>query len=56
MYPAALPDIFGLEALLAGQGPFPATEAFAACILTLPTHSQVGSKDIANFRRVLCSG
>ena len=56
MYPAALPGIPGLEARLAGQGPFPAVEAFAACILTPPTHSRVGSKDIANIRRVLCSG
>ena len=55
MYPAALPGIPGLEARLAGQGPFPAVEAFAACILTPPTHSRVGSKDIANIRRVLCS-
>ena len=55
MYPAALPGIAGLEALLAGQGAFPAAEAFAASILTLPTHSRVGSKDIANIRRILCS-
>jgi hypothetical protein len=31
-------------------------EAFAACILMLPAHSRAGSKDIANIRRVLCSG
>jgi dTDP-4-amino-4,6-dideoxygalactose transaminase len=55
MYPAALPGIPGLEALLAGQGPFPVAEAFAARILTLPTHRLVGLKDIANIRRVLNS-
>jgi len=55
MYPTTLPRLPGLEALLAGQGPFPVAEAFAACILTLPTHRLVGSKDLANIRRVLSS-
>ncbi len=43
MYPAVLPGIPGLEVLLSGQGPFPAAEAFAACILMLPAHSRAGS-------------
>lgn len=55
MYPATLQGIPGLETLLGGQGPFPAAEAFAECILTLPTHRQVGSDDVANVRHVLCS-
>jgi len=53
MYPATLPGIAGLRELLAGQGPFPAAEAFAARILTLPTHNRVGSADIAEIRRVI---
>jgi dTDP-4-amino-4,6-dideoxygalactose transaminase len=56
MYPAALPGILGLQSFLSDQGPFPAAEAFAARILTLPTHRRVGSEDMANIRRILCSG
>ena len=55
MYPAVLPGIPGLETVLAGQGPFPKAEAFAARILTLPTHQRVGREDIARMRRALCS-
>ncbi|MGB5180128.1 MAG: DegT/DnrJ/EryC1/StrS family aminotransferase [Gammaproteobacteria bacterium] len=46
MYPAILPTISGLETLLAGQGPFPAAEQFAARLLTLPTHAGVRRDDI----------
>ncbi len=53
MYPATLPDIPGLEELLEGQGPYPAAEAFAASILTLPAHNRVGRGDIARIRRVM---
>lgn len=56
MYPTALPGIPGLETLLGGQGPFPAAEAFASCVLTLPTHGKVGLKDIANIRSVMVLG
>ena len=45
MYPAILPTISGLETLLAGQGPFPAAEQFAARLLTLPTHAGVRRDD-----------
>jgi len=55
MYPATLPGISGLKELLAGQGPFPAAETFAAGILTLPTHNRVGSGDIAEIRRVIAT-
>ncbi len=55
MYPAALPGISGLQSLLSDQAPFPAAEAFAARILTLPTHRWVGLEDMANIRRILCS-
>ncbi len=54
MYPAALPGIPGLETVLAGHGPFPMAEAFAARILTLPTHQRVGREDIARMHRALC--
>ena len=53
MYPVALPGILGLETVLAGQGPFPMAEAFAARILTLPTHQRVGREAIGRMRRVL---
>jgi hypothetical protein len=53
MYPAALPGIAGLETVLAGQGPFPRAEAFAARILTLPTHRRVDGEAIARMRREL---
>ena len=46
MYPAILPTISGLETLLAGQGPFPAADQFAARLLTLPTHVGVRRDDI----------
>jgi dTDP-4-amino-4,6-dideoxygalactose transaminase len=55
MYPAALPRISGLESILAGQGPFPAAEAFAAGILTLPVHRRVTIRDIECMRRVIFS-
>lgn len=55
MYPAALPGISGLETLLSGQGPFPAAEAFATGVLTLPTHGHVREHDIAHIRQLLVS-
>jgi dTDP-4-amino-4,6-dideoxygalactose transaminase len=39
--------------VLAGQGPFPAAEAFATRILTLPTHTGVRRGDVAKMCRVL---
>ena len=53
MYPVALPRIPGLERLLDGQGPFPAAEAFAARILTLPTHNGVRHADVVKIRTIL---
>ncbi|MBK8163203.1 MAG: DegT/DnrJ/EryC1/StrS family aminotransferase [Gammaproteobacteria bacterium] len=52
MYPATLPGITGMKALLAGQGRFPAAEDFAARILTLPTHRRVSAGDIEQIRQV----
>ena len=49
MYPAALPGVLGLQSLLCDQGSFPAAEAFAARILTLPTHRHVGFEDIVKL-------
>jgi dTDP-4-amino-4,6-dideoxygalactose transaminase len=46
MYPGILPAIHGLEALLAGQGPFPVAGQFATQLLTLPTHAGVHRADI----------
>ena len=56
MYPSTLPGIPGLEALLRDQGPFPAAEAFAARILTLPTHVGVRQADILKMQRLLADG
>ena len=36
----------------AGQGPFPAADAFASRVLTLPLHGRVRAADIAMMRRV----
>lgn len=55
MYPAALPGINGLASKLAGQGPFPAAEAFAAGILTLPVHRRTRIRDLERLRRLLTS-
>jgi dTDP-4-amino-4,6-dideoxygalactose transaminase len=55
MYPTALPDIDGLETLLAEQGPFPDAEAFAAGIITLPLHRRVTNRDIKRMHKVILS-
>jgi dTDP-4-amino-4,6-dideoxygalactose transaminase len=52
MYPVALPAIPGLESILSGPGPFPAADAFAACVLTLPVHGRVRGADIGAMRQV----
>lgn len=53
MYPSALPLIKGLEYLLQDQGPFPAAEAFARRIVTLPVHSRVRARDVESMGRIL---
>ena len=53
MYPSALSGMPGLETILSGQTSFPAAEAFAARILTLPTHMHVRIKDVESIRQVL---
>ena len=55
MYPAILPTISGLDTLLAGQGPFPSAEQFAARLLTLPTHAGVRREDIQTMAAILGS-
>ena len=46
MYPASLPKIAGLSHLLEGGQMFPNAEAFARRLITLPTHSQIGEREI----------
>jgi dTDP-4-amino-4,6-dideoxygalactose transaminase len=41
MYGLALNRLSGVPAEIAAQGPFPAADSFAACLITLPTHSFV---------------
>jgi len=53
MYPAALPEIPGLESLLSDQGAFPGATSFAKQLLTLPTHQQVRQTDIDKIRQIL---
>ena len=52
MYPVALPAIPGLASMFSGQGPFPAADAFAARVLTLPVHGRVRAADIGMMRQV----
>ena len=53
LYPSSLPRILGLESLLQGQGDFPAANAFARRMLTLPTHEGVRNADIVKIREIL---
>lgn len=51
MYPASLPNIIGLEHILDSKE-FKNAEAFAARILTLPTHRYVSDKVIAKLKAI----
>ena len=53
LYPSSLTGIHGLEKLLQGQGSFPAADAFARRILTLPTHEGVRKADVGRIREIL---
>jgi hypothetical protein len=53
LYPSSLSHIHGLENLLQGQGDFPAANAFARRMLTLPTHDGVRQADIRKIREIL---
>jgi len=53
MYGAALPDIPGLEARLAGIGRFPMAREFAARVLTLPVFSRLRDPDLMKIRACL---
>ena len=55
MYPGILPIIPGLDTVLAGQGPFPAAEQFAARLLTLPAHAGVRRGDIQTVAAIMRS-
>jgi len=55
-YGRILPEVEGLEELLAGAGPFPVAREFAARLLTLPTHDGVRATDVGAIRRVLGGG
>jgi dTDP-4-amino-4,6-dideoxygalactose transaminase len=53
LYPSSLPGIQGLEELVGDQGDFPAAEAFAGRMLTIPTHDRVSGSDIQKIRELL---
>ena len=53
MYPTSLPLITGVGQLLDNQQGFPNAEMFASKILTLPTHSSVGERDIKKMKAIL---
>ena len=53
LYPSSLPRIPDLEGLMGDQGDFPAADAFAGRILTLPTHNRVRDADIRKIREIL---
>jgi dTDP-4-amino-4,6-dideoxygalactose transaminase len=53
MYAAALKDVPGLEARLAGVGRFAAADDFAARVLTLPVYSRLGEADLMKIRACL---
>jgi dTDP-4-amino-4,6-dideoxygalactose transaminase len=53
LYPTSLPSIPGLGARMGSQGNYPAAEAFAGRMLTLPTHDRVRDADIRKIREIL---
>ena len=53
MYPASLPNISGVNHLLNDKQRFPNAEDFASRMLTLPTHTGVGEKDIDKMKNLL---
>ena len=53
MYPTSLPKISGVNHLLYGKQSFPNAEDFASRVLTLPTHTGVGEKDIGRMKTIL---
>jgi dTDP-4-amino-4,6-dideoxygalactose transaminase len=53
LYPSSLPHIPGLGSQLEGQGDFPAAEALAARMLTLPTHVGVRDHDVRKIGEIL---
>lgn len=55
MYPASLPMIAGVEQLLGDSQRYPNAEAFAARLITLPLHSSVSDKKIAQMKAVIGS-
>lgn len=54
MYPVSLKHIAGVAAHLHRCGEYPNADAFAARILTLPTHSGVRRRDVLRAKRILC--
>ncbi len=53
MYPTSLPKVAGLSHLLNDRRHFPNAEAFARRLITLPTHSRIGKKDIDKMSAIL---
>ena len=56
MYPAALPAIPGLDALLGKTPAFPQAQGFAARLLTLPLHGRVSSRHVQRIKKCLQHG
>ena len=53
MYPASLPEISGLGHVLDEKQSFPSAQAFAARLLTLPTHAYVSDENIEKIETIL---
>ena len=53
LYGVSLPRVEGMVETVCAAGPFPAAERFAARLLTLPTHSGVGARQVNAMRRIL---
>jgi len=53
LYPASLPNIDGVDAVLSTGSLFPNASAFASSLLTLPTHTSVSVRDINKMKSIL---
>mgnify|MGYP000147273201 CR=1 FL=1 len=53
LYRVPLPMVAGIPEAVRRQGDFPNARGFAASLLTLPTHAQVGRRDIKRMAAIL---
>ena len=53
MYPAALPEIDGLQSMFSERRRFARASEFSREIITLPTHSRVNESDVAAMKRIM---